>query len=129
MFNMKKFGGYLSRLRKNADMTQSELADQLKLTRQAISSYERGDSFPDISIIVLIADIFDITLDDLINAGEPTWVEALILGEIATGHDNVSPQSFADISGLAPLLKPSVLGKLSEGLAGQGIDISSKVDE
>lgn len=127
MFNMKKFGGYLSRLRKNTDMTQSELADKLILTRQAISSYERGDSFPDISILVLIADIFGITLDDLINSGEPTHGEAVILGEIATGHDNVFPQSFSDVAGIAPLLKPSVLGKLSEGLAGQGIDISSVV--
>ena len=127
VFNTKKFGGYISRLRKNADMTQSELANKLNITRQAISSYECGDSFPDVSILVLIADIFGVSLDDLINAGEPTRGEAIILGEIANGHDNIAPQSFADIVGLAPLLKPSVLGKLSNGLAGQGIDISSLV--
>ena len=57
MFDTKKFGGYLSRLLKNADMTQTELADRLNLTRQAISRYEHGDSFPDVSILVLIADI------------------------------------------------------------------------
>ncbi|MDD4125974.1 MAG: helix-turn-helix transcriptional regulator [Eubacteriales bacterium] len=125
MFNTNKFGGYLSRLRKNSDMTQSELADKLSITRQAISSYERGDSFPDVSILVLIADIFNITLDDLINSGDPTRGEAVILGEIAAGCDNVSPQSFADIAGIAPLLRPSVIGRLSEGLAGQGVDISN----
>jgi len=45
MFDINKFGRYLSRLRKNADMTQSELADELNLTRQAISKYENGVSF------------------------------------------------------------------------------------
>lgn len=65
MFSTKKFGGYLSRLRKSADMTQSELADKLNITRQAVSNYERGDSFPDVSILVLIADIFGISLDML----------------------------------------------------------------
>lgn len=65
MFDTRKFGRYLSRLRKNADMTQSELADILNLTRQAISRYEIGESFPDISILILIADCFHITVDEI----------------------------------------------------------------
>ena len=125
MFDTKKFGAYLSRIRKNADMTQSELADKLNLTRQAISKYETGDSFPDISILVLIAEIYDITLDELINSGEPSKSEAKILGSIAVGDDTVVAQSLSDIMGLAPLLKPSVLSKLSSGLQKQGIDISN----
>ena len=44
MFDTKKFGGYLARLRKRADMTQSEVADRLNVTRQAISKYEIGGS-------------------------------------------------------------------------------------
>ena len=115
MFDTKKFGGYLSRLRKNADMTQIELADRLNLTRQAISRYEHGDSFPDVSILVLISDIFDVTLDELIGSGEPTRGESRILEGIASG----------DIVNLAPYLKPSVLTKLSAGLSAQGIDISN----
>ncbi len=127
MFNTRKFGGYLSRLRKNADMTQYELAEKLSLTRQAISSYERGDSFPDVSILVGIADIFGVKLDDLINAGEPTSGEALILGNIAVGNDDVNVDSVSDVVNLAPMLKPSVLKKLSAGLAKEGIDISNIV--
>lgn len=125
MFNAMKFGGYLSKLRKNADMTQSELANKLKLTRQSISSYERGDSFPDVSILVLIADIFAITLDELINSGEPTKGEADILGSVAKGNCYIPSTDISDILGVAPLLKPSVLEKLSKELLGQGIDISS----
>lgn len=125
MFDTKKFGGYLSRIRKNADMTQSELADKLNLTRQAISKYETGDSFPDISILVHIAEIYGISLDELISSGEPSKSEAKILGSIAVGDDTVVAQNLSDIMGLAPLLKPSVLSKLSAGLEKQGIDISN----
>lgn len=127
MFDTKKFGGYISRLRKNADMTQSELADKLNLTRQAISKYEVGDSFPDVSILVLIADIFSVTLDDLINSGEPSHGESIILGNIAIGNNNVITQNVADIVNLAPLLKPSILTKMASGLSKQGIDISNIV--
>lgn len=127
MFNTQKFGGYLSRLRKGADMTQSELADKLNLTRQAVSRYETGDSFPDVSILVLIADIFHVTLDDLISSGEPTRGESLILGNVAIGNSDVLAENISDIVNLAPLLKPSVLTKLSAGLSKQGIDISNIV--
>ena len=71
IFNTQKFGGYIALLRKKADMTQSELADRLNITRQAVSKYEVGDSFPDVSILVSIAEVFGVTLDELIAAGEP----------------------------------------------------------
>ena len=125
MFDTRKFGGYLSRLRKNADMTQSELADKLNVTRQAISRYELGDSFPDVSILVIIADIFGITLDELISAGEPTRGESLILGSIARGQSNISAESIDDVLNLAPFLKPSMLDKLSARFSRSGIDISN----
>ena len=127
MFNTKKFGAYISRLRKDADITQSELAERLNLTRQSISKYEVGDSFPDISILVLIADIFGVKLDELINSGEPSRSEALILGEIAIGNNDIVAQSVSDILNLAPLLKPSLLTKMASGLSKQGIDISNVV--
>lgn len=127
MFDTRKFGGYLSRLRKNADMTQSELADKLNLTRQAISRYETGDSFPDVSILVLIADIFDVTLDELINSGDPTRGESKILGNVARGNTDVVADNVTDLMNLAPLLKPNVLSKLTAGFSAQGIDISGVV--
>jgi transcriptional regulator with XRE-family HTH domain len=127
MFDTRKFGAYISRLRKNADMTQSELAERLSLTRQAISKYELGDSFPDISILLLISDVFGVSLDELINSGEPSRGEALILGSAAVGNDDIIAQSVSDIVNLAPLLKPSLLAKLAAGLGKQGLDISSVV--
>lgn len=124
MFDTAKFGAFIAKLRKSADMTQSELADRLNLTRQAISRYECGDSFPDISVVRDIADIFKIPLEILINSGDPTEGEAEIIDAIASGR-SVRPKSASDVVNLAPLLKPSVLERLSESLSAQGISISA----
>ena len=124
MFDTMKFGKALSTLRKEADMTQNEVADRLNLSRQAISKYERGESFPDISILVMIAELFNITLDELINYGEPTKGESAILKNVAKGNPDVIADNIADVVNLAPLLKPSILTKLSHQFEKQGIDIS-----
>ncbi|MBO5298859.1 MAG: helix-turn-helix transcriptional regulator [Clostridia bacterium] len=123
MFDIKKFGKAFSNLRKNADMTQNEVADKLNLSRQAVSKYERGESFPDISVLVSVADLFNITLDQLIGYGEPTNGESLILKNVAKGEDIVA-ENISDVVNLAPLLKPSVLTKLSRKFSEEGIDIS-----
>ena len=130
MFDIKKFGAFISRLRKKADMTQSELAEQLNLTRQAISKYECGDSFPDISILIEVANVFGITLDELISSGNPTEKEVAILESALEGQElccELDKQCISDIVNIAPLLKPSLLDKMAKGLAKHGIDISSIV--
>ena len=119
-----KFGKALSTLRKEADMTQNEVADRLNLSRQAISKYERGESFPDISVLVMIAELFNVTLDQLINYGEPTKGESTILKNVAKGNADIIAENIADVVNLAPLLKPSILTKLSHQFEKQGIDIS-----
>ena len=124
MFDTMKFGKALSTLRKQADMTQNEVADKLNLSRQAISKYERGESFPDISVLVMIAELFNVTLDQLINYGEPTEGESTILKNVAKGNADIIAENIADVVNLAPLLKPSILTKLSYQFEKQGIDIS-----
>ena len=126
MFDTQKFGAYISHLRKNADMTQSELADRLNITRQAISKYEIGDSFPDITILVQIAGVFNISLDELIAAGGPTQGESKVLSGLAKGEDTTA-DNVEDVMNLAPLLKPSALEKVSAKLAVHGVDISNIV--
>jgi len=127
MFDTIRFGRAFAELRQKADMTQSEVADKLNLSRQAVSKYERGESFPDISILVMIAELFGVTLDELIKCGEPTPGEASILHNIARGNSDISADNIGDVVNLAPLLKPSILTKLSQRFADQGIDISDIV--
>ncbi|MBE6611000.1 MAG: helix-turn-helix transcriptional regulator [Ruminococcaceae bacterium] len=126
MFDTTKFGALVAKLRKSADMTQSDLADKLGLTRQAISRYECGDSFPDIAVLREMASIFGISVDLLISAGNPTEGEAEILRSVAEGRE-VRDASSADVASLAPWLRPSILQKLSESMAKTDIDISHMV--
>ena len=126
MFNTQQFGKYVAEKRKSLDMTQSALADMLNVTRQAVSRYEIGDSFPDITILVSMAEIFGITLDELILSGGATMKETKILGDAARGVIT-DGGNIDDIVGIAPLLRPSVLSKLAERYSAEGIDISSLV--
>ena len=48
-------------------MSQEELADRLMVSRQTVSKYETGESLPDIEKCKALADIFGVTLDDLVN--------------------------------------------------------------
>ena len=128
MFNTIQFGKYLFYLRKKHDLTQSEVADKLNLTRQAVSRYETGDSFPDVSILVELANIYGVSFTDLINAGNPTLGESIILTSIANKNEDVVVKDIKDLENLAPLIKPSVLERLSKNLLDDGIDISSFIN-
>ncbi len=64
---MNEFGNFLSSLRKRKGMTQQELADKLGVTNKAISKWETGEAFPDTALLVPLADIFGITVDELLR--------------------------------------------------------------
>ena len=61
------FSDNLISLRKAKNMTQEELAEKLNVTRQTLSKWETGDSLPDIEKSRMIADIFDVSLDELVT--------------------------------------------------------------
>lgn len=57
----------LKELRKAKGLTQHQLANELGVTRQAISLYEKGDREPKISTLIKLADYFDVSVDYLIG--------------------------------------------------------------
>lgn len=67
---MEQFGELIKHLRKQNKMTQGDLASQLKLTTSAISKWETGQTLPDISMIQKIADLFEISIEDLYHPSE-----------------------------------------------------------
>ena len=62
-------GKTIAELRKKNNMTQSEVADILGVSYQAVSKWERDESLPDITLLPQIADLFHITIDQLLRGG------------------------------------------------------------
>lgn len=73
---MDNFGSRLKALRMQKGLTQSEAADDLFVTRQAVSNWEQEKNFPDLNSIVLISQLYSISLDELLK-GERKVVKQL----------------------------------------------------
>jgi transcriptional regulator with XRE-family HTH domain len=65
-----KFNEKLQKLRKEKGMSQENLAEILDVSRQAISKWESGQSYPETDKLIVLSDMFGVTLDSLIKDGE-----------------------------------------------------------
>ena len=61
------FNEKLISLRKSMGLSQEELGAEIKVSRQTISKWESGQSYPDFQRLVLLSDYFGLTLDELIR--------------------------------------------------------------
>lgn len=57
----------IKKYRANMDLSQEELAEKVYVTRQTISNWENGKSYPDIHSLLLLSNLFGISLDQLIK--------------------------------------------------------------
>ena len=62
-----KFGDKLILLRKKKGLSQEELAEKLGVSRQSVSKWESNNTYPETDKIVQICNIFECSMDDLIN--------------------------------------------------------------
>lgn len=60
-------GDKIKLLRRKRKLTQSQLANELNVSAQAVSKWEKGLSAPDIETIIKISKIFDVTTDYLLK--------------------------------------------------------------
>ena len=65
---MKNIGETISFFRKKKGMTQNELAEKMNVTDKAVSKWERNLSCPDINTISKLADILDVSVEELLQA-------------------------------------------------------------
>ena len=63
----KTLGMMISSLRKEKGMTQLELAEKMGVTDKAVSKWERDLSYPDLNSIPKLAEIFDVSVEDLMQ--------------------------------------------------------------
>lgn len=62
-----KFNERLLEIRKKQGLSQEELGMELEVSRQTISKWETGQSYPDFQRLVLLSDYFNMTLDELVK--------------------------------------------------------------
>ena len=65
--NELKVGARIAKLRNENNITQFELAEKLGVTDRAVSKWETGGGFPDITLLPQIADIFNVNIDYLLR--------------------------------------------------------------
>lgn len=68
--NPESIGAQIAMLRKNAGLTQNELGERLGVSYQAVSKWERGETVPDVGILLDLAGILRTTVDNLLSGGK-----------------------------------------------------------
>ena len=98
----ENMGQIIKHLRKERNLTQEELAEQLNVSAQAISKWENGTSMPDISQVVPIANFFEISTDTLFsrNAQENDQTIKLSIQHIENSVDGNDHDRFEKLKAL-----------------------------
>ena len=71
----------LIKLRKAARLTQLELAEKIKYSNKTISKWERGESYPDIFTLKKIADVYGVTVNDILEGVVPATATYTVVDE------------------------------------------------
>ena len=65
--DQQKIGSFLKELRKEKNLTQEQLAETLNVSGRTVSRWETGSNMPDLSILVELADYYDVDIREIIN--------------------------------------------------------------
>ena len=63
----KKIGSFLKELRKEKNLTQEQLAEKLNVSGRTVSRWETGSNMPDITLLVELADFYEVTIPEIID--------------------------------------------------------------
>lgn len=74
MIDLVLVGRKIHELRQKKDMSQDELAEMLCVTRQALSRWETGTSFPTIDTLIELIKIFDVSFEEILCLEEETTI-------------------------------------------------------
>lgn len=85
----KTIGSFIAALRKANGMTQKDLAEKLNVSDKTVSRWERDDGAPDLAVIPVIAEIFDVTCDELLRGERKSPTERAE----ATEEDEPTPKA------------------------------------
>ena len=93
----EKIGQFISELRKSNQMTQKELAEQLSISDKSVSKWERGLSYPDITLLSPLSSILGVTTTELLNGERAIHkaenVESIVVNALEYG-DKAAKRNF-----------------------------------
>lgn len=114
----------LKKLRKTAKLTQEQVAEQLNVSRQTVTKWESGESLPDIDNCILLAKLYNVTLDDLVkyakdnnNSTAPTGKHMFGVLKIDEKNRVIIPDKALEVFGLKKGDKLLLMGDETQGLA------------
>lgn len=133
-----KFGDKLIQLRKKSGLSQEELAAKLNVSRQSVSKWESNNTYPETDKIVQICNIFDCTMDDLINENikDITAIERKNKSQININFDSLLEfvtktinmfYSMKFLGGLKCLLELCILTAILIAIGAIGVSIISSI--
>jgi transcriptional regulator with XRE-family HTH domain len=104
---MQEIGKRILNYRKENNMTQMELADMIGISYQAVSSWERGNSMPDIEKIPKLADLFHVSIDELIG-------ESRVIKTVLNNSDGEVAKNFSEeeLKEVLPIIKPNQISHI-----------------
>ncbi|MDE7222332.1 MAG: helix-turn-helix domain-containing protein [Acetatifactor sp.] len=108
-------GEQLAFLRREKRITQEQLAQAMGVTNQAVSKWESGQSYPDITLLPRLAAYFQVTVDELLGVSEPQSMRNVYLGIKELFQETPEEESFSLAFRLATLLHE---GAVSRGYKG-----------
>ncbi len=130
----KTFGTKIAEMRKEKGMTQLELAEKMGVTDKAVSKWERDLSFPDVNSIPKLAEIFDVTVDELMQgkaAAKGTAAASRVSAFVRLALKGVALAmgiAVAVLSFLGEIETADAVGMLGIGLAALAITQLSEKD-
>lgn len=77
-----ELGKHIKKFRQEKQLSQEELANRIYVTRQTVSNWENDKSYPDVNSLLLLSEIFQISLDRLIKGDIDTMKEVIIKEEV-----------------------------------------------
>ncbi|MBQ8555718.1 MAG: helix-turn-helix transcriptional regulator [Clostridia bacterium] len=113
---MHYIGQTISRLRRERNMTQMQLADEMNVSFQAVSNWERGQSMPDIAKLPALSEFFGVTIDELLGREIPL-VKMAAKGKLEE-YMAQTPLTVEEAAEAAPLLQPDQMEHITDRLMG-----------
>ena len=115
----------LKKLRNSRKYTQEEVAEKLNVSRQSVAKWENGETMPDINKCKQLANLYDITLDDLVDTITGENTESVgpkgkyMFGTVKIGERGqiVIPKKAREVFRIKPGDELLILGDISQGIA------------